>query len=106
MAKSRRYEDSLYEALQDPREAIEYLNAAMEDDDPSVFLLALKDLADAHGGVTRIAETAHLNRQNLYRALSENGNPTYESLQAVLHAMGLRLSISPHEENDQRAACG
>jgi len=95
MAKSRPYDETLKEALSDPEEAAAYLNAALEEGDPAAFLLALKDVANVHGGVAQVAQAANLNRENLYRMLSENGNPTVNSLNALLHAVGLRLAIAP-----------
>jgi probable addiction module antidote protein len=95
MAKSRSYDETLKESLSDPEEAAAYLNAALEDGDPAVFLLALKDVANVHGGIAQVAQAAKLNREGLYRMLSENGNPTVNSLNALLHALGLRLAITP-----------
>ena len=54
MSKSRAYEKTLKETLRDPKEAAESLNAALEENDPAVFLLALKDVADTHGGMSKI----------------------------------------------------
>ena len=93
MAKSRAYDETLKETLSDPEEAAAYLNAALEESDPAVFLLALKDVANVHGGIGKIARSANLNRESLYRMLSENGNPTVTSLNALLHTLGLRLAI-------------
>jgi len=94
MSRSRRYEDVLDEDLRDPTEAVAYLNACLEDGDPEVFLLALRDVARARGGVARLAEATDLNREHLYRMLSENGNPELRSLELLLDALGLRLSIA------------
>jgi probable addiction module antidote protein len=93
MAKSRSYEETLKEALSDPEEAAAYLNVALEEGDPAVFLLALKDVARIHGGVGKIAKRAKLNRESLYRMLSKNGNPTVRTLNALLRTMGLRLAV-------------
>lgn len=95
MAKSRAYEETLKETLIDPEEAAAYLNAALDEGDPAVFLLALKDVANVHGGIAKVAQAAQLNRESLYRMLSENGNPTVNSLNALLHTLGLRLAIMP-----------
>ncbi len=95
MAKSRSYDETLKESLSDPEEAAAYLNAALEEGDPAVFLLALKDVANVHGGVAHVAQAAKLNRESMYRMLSENGNPTVNSLNALLHALGLQLAITP-----------
>jgi len=56
------YQEDLIESLKDPREAAAYLNAAMEEDDRAVFPLALRNVAEAHGGMTSVAEKARLNR--------------------------------------------
>jgi len=66
MAKSRAYEETLKELLVDPREAAEYLNAALEEGDPAAFLPALKDVANVHGSVGKLAELASLNRESMY----------------------------------------
>jgi probable addiction module antidote protein len=79
--------------LKDPDEATQCLNACLEDDDPRVFLLALREVAEARGGVRALARGAHLNRENLYRMLSRSGNPSLDSLSAVLNACGLRLAV-------------
>jgi probable addiction module antidote protein len=93
MAKSRPYKDSLLVRLKDPQEAAIYLDAALEDGDPEVFLLALHDVAEARGGVGDPAQQTGLNRESLYRTLSEKGNPELASLDKLLHTLGLRLAI-------------
>ena len=109
---SRDYEDFLSELLQDPQEARIYLNAALEDEDYRVFLLALKDVAKAYG-ISRIASETSLNRESLYKTLSETGNPQISSLVALLRAVGVRLTteviakdsfVEQKEENLQVAA--
>jgi probable addiction module antidote protein len=87
------YQEDLIEALKDPREAAAYLNVAMEEDNRSVFLLALRNVAEAHGGMTSVAEKARLNRENLYRMLSEKGNPEIKSVLSLLRSMGLKLTV-------------
>jgi probable addiction module antidote protein len=79
--------------LKKRKEAAAYLNAALEDGDPEVFLLALKDVADAQGGVRSLALKSRLNRENLYRMLSKKGNPELSSLHALLEAMGFGFEI-------------
>lgn len=89
------YQEDLVESLKDPHEAAAYLNAAMEEDDRALFLLALRNVAEAHGGMTLVAEKARLNRENLYRMLSEDGNPEIKSILRLLRSMGLKLSVEP-----------
>jgi probable addiction module antidote protein len=93
MTRKSSYQKDLVESLKDPCEAAAYLNAAIEENDRAIFLLALRNVAKAQGGMTSIAEKAKLNRESLYRMLSKKGNPEIESLYLILHAMGLRLSI-------------
>lgn len=60
MRKHKSYKEHLLKRLQDPDEAAAYLNAALEDEDPLVFLVALKDIAEAHGGLSKVAKEAEL----------------------------------------------
>ena len=62
-----------------------------------MFLLALRDVADARGGIRSLSRDAHLNRESLYRMLSKSGNPSLDSLAAVLSACGLRLAVQSTE---------
>jgi len=87
------YRDHLLESLQDPEQAACYLTACLEDEDPRVFLLALRDVADAHGGIRTVSRNTKLNRESLYRMLSRSGNPSLDSLASVLQACGLRLAV-------------
>jgi len=94
MAKTKDYQASLIEALRDPYEAAEYLNAAIEEDDRELFLLALRNVAEARlGGMAQLATQAGLNRESLYRMLSGKGNPALSSLDKLLQALGLSLAI-------------
>ena len=66
MKMSNAYQTDLIESLRDAREAEEYLNAALEEDDPELFLLALRNVAEAQGGGGSLAEKPKLNRESLY----------------------------------------
>lgn len=85
--------DYLLNRLQDPATAAAYLNAAVAEDDPGAFLQALRNVTEARGGVARIADLTGLNRQQLYRTLSENGNPELRSLSKILGVSGLRFAV-------------
>ncbi len=93
------YHEKLIKSLRDPEEATVYLKVALEeyeaDEDTAAFLLALRNVAEAIGGMTELAKKTRLNRQNLYRVLSGEGNPTFQTLDAILHGLGFRLSIEP-----------
>src|SRR5580658_1827385 len=77
----------------DPKFAVEYLKAALEDEDePRVLLIALRHLARAQG-IAKVAKAAGIERESLYRALSIRGNPRLSTLVAVTKAIGLRLTV-------------
>ena len=74
--------------------AAEYLKAAMEGtEEPQVLLIALRQIAEARGGISKIAKAAGIERESLYRALSPRGNPRLSTLFAVTKAMGLTLTV-------------
>ncbi len=78
----------------DPSFAAEYLRAALEvEDEPRVLLLALRHLAEARGGIAKVAKAARVEHESLYRALSAHGNPRLSTLVAVTKAMGLKLTV-------------
>lgn len=89
------YEDWITGWLRDPKQAGAYLDAALEEGDPAVVMLALRHAAQAQGGIAEIARRAGLTREATYRMLSEAGNPELKSLMALLAAAGLRLSVKP-----------
>jgi len=78
--------------LETEEDIIYYLEAAMEGNDAKHIASALGDVARSKG-MTDIAKKAGLGRQALYSALSETGNPTLETLTAVLDALGLELTV-------------
>jgi probable addiction module antidote protein len=95
------YHDELVESLKNPKDADLYLRIAMEeyqeDGDTDALLIALRNIAEARGGMSQLAKRTHLNRQNLYHVLSEKGNPTLDTFGLILRGLGYRLSIQPDE---------
>lgn len=91
--------ETINELRADRQFAVEYLKAALEElDDPdnrAAGLLALRDVAEAYGGLGAVAAQAGISREALYRSLSPKGNPTLKTLLAVLKTVGMRLSIEP-----------
>lgn len=85
----------LLEWLKGTKNAASYVQAAIEEGDPAGVLQALRNVAEARGGIAAIAEKTGLNREALYRTLSSRGNPQLKSLTAILDATGLRLSVTP-----------
>jgi probable addiction module antidote protein len=95
--RTRSYRDYLVEKLRDPREAAAYLKAALDEfekeGEVEAFLLAVRSVVVATGGVSRLADRTNLNRQHLYRALSGRSNPKLSTLGTILGGLGFRLSI-------------
>jgi probable addiction module antidote protein len=74
--------------------AAEYLKAALEDtEEPAVRLIAQRRIAEARGGIAKVAKAAGIERESLYRALSARGNPRLSTLVAVTKAVGLKLTV-------------
>jgi probable addiction module antidote protein len=80
------------EYLDNDEVVAEYLTATLEDGNPNVFLAALGDVAKARG-MAQIAEAAGLGRESLYKALSQGAHPRYETISAVLHALGVKFAV-------------
>lgn len=99
--RSKAWRESLLESLKNPKEAAAYLDAALEEGDREAFLLALRQVADARlGSIGKLSDETGLNRESLYRTLSDKGNPELSSLDKLLHALGLRLSVETLEQRN------
>lgn len=70
-----------------------YLEAAFEDGDPLLIKSAIADVARAKG-MTEVARQAGISRGGLYKALGKDGNPSLDSLSAILASVGMRLSVA------------
>lgn len=94
---ARRYDDFLIESLKDKEEAALYLQAALDvyqkDGDHRFLLMAFRNVVEAQGGIGKLAEATQLNRESLYRTLSNRGNPKLETFGILLNALGFHLSI-------------
>ncbi|MFA5902831.1 MAG: addiction module antidote protein [Desulfobacula sp.] len=86
------YQEGLSERLQNPVYATEYLNEALREGSQEIFMLALRDVAKAKG-ISMVAKETDLNRETMYRMLSEKGNPNLSSLNKILNTLGLTLTI-------------
>src|SRR5277367_561316 len=97
MSKYPDYHDELIEDLKDHDEATAYLNAAWEeslkgdDESQKLFLVALRNVAEAQGGLGKLARKVHIRREQLYRVLSPKGNPGLKIIRALLIALGISL---------------
>jgi probable addiction module antidote protein len=100
MAKSKKYQEFLIDHLKDHDEAVAYLNAALEEslkgDEESqhLFLIALRNVAEAHGGISNLAKRAGMGRESLYKTLSAKGNPKWHTLVSLVIALGLNLKLT------------
>jgi probable addiction module antidote protein len=95
MRASHPFGNRQFKQLQDPASAALYLEEALAAGDTDAFKLALHNVAEAQlGGMSALSRRTELNRETLDRSLSEEGNPTLETLTKVLQALGLRISIA------------
>ena len=94
---SSSYDDWVIDSLKDKKEAAAYLQVALdeyqEDGDTAAFMIALRHVAKARGGVGQLAESTSLSRETLYRTLSSQGNPRFKTLGKLLHALGFHMVI-------------
>ena len=101
MSNYRNFKDYHIEQLRDPADAKIYLSIALEDyeknEDIEAFLLAVRDVAEAQGGMSKLAERVNLTREGLYKVLSENGNPQLNTMGKILHGLGFKFSIEARE---------
>lgn len=91
--KTLSYRKELLTSLKNRDECAAYLNAALEDGDTRVLLKALRNVAKARGGLSKLASKTRLSRESLYRMLSDRGNPELSSLGRILRYFGLRLAV-------------
>lgn len=94
MKRTVSHDEFMRDRLADAEFAAGYLREAMEDGVPGVLLLALRRVAEALGGMTKLARQTGLTREALYKTLSKDGNPRLSSLRSILAASGLQLTIA------------
>lgn len=91
------YHDELIKSLKNHDHAVAYLNAAFQEflkgdgESQTIFLKALRNVAEAQGNISDLAKRAHLRRESIYRMLSHDGNPHLQSFTSLIHAMGFDL---------------
>ncbi len=104
MAKSIDYHDYLIKSLKEPQEAAGYLNAALDDGDIDGFLEALRNVVEAHGGMSELSKRSSKGRNSLYKTISSTGNPYLRNTNEILQSLGFHLSIAPNDVGDQKRA--
>jgi len=91
--RDRDHDEAMAELFKnDPVFAVEDLNQIRQDGESADLLLALRQMAQAHGGVRALAKETELNATQFYRTLSPKGNHELRSLSAVLNTLGRRLA--------------
>ena len=88
--ETRPYDTAEY--LDTPERIAAYIEAVLEDGDPALIRDAIGTVARARG-MTQIAQETGLGRESLYKALSEKGNPSFETVTKVLRVLGVKLSV-------------
>ena len=100
MARSKKYQDFLLEQLRDHDFAVAYLNEALneslkgDEESQKLFLMALRNVAEAQGGIGALAKKANVGRESLYKTLSGTGNPKWHTLVSLVIALGLNLRLT------------
>ena len=82
------------EHLTSPEDIAAYLSEALQDGDPGYFQHALGVIARAEG-MSSLAASTGLNRENLYRTLSDDSNPRFQTVVRILDGLGLMLDVKP-----------
>ena len=95
-------EPYLRKQIRDPAFAAAYLSYCAESDDPSDFIFALREVAEAYGGIGRIAQRAKLSRRSSTGRCRGSGNPEFRTLRAILTAAGFSLTVVPKEKLKER----
>ena len=90
------FDDYMVESMKDSAQAAAYIEAVIDLEDPAALLVALRHVAKAHG-------MAEVGGKSLFKALNENGNPTLDTVNKVLQAAGLRLSVAPAVHDAEQA---
>jgi len=93
----KKLETALFDAadyLDDEETIAEYLTAALEDPNPDIFLVAVRDVARSRG-MAQLARDTGLGRESLYKAISPGAKPRYDTMLKVLHALGVKLHLEP-----------
>jgi probable addiction module antidote protein len=101
--KTRDWSEIVDDDLRDQRFAAAYLQECLEDG-VETFLVALRDVARANGGIAGVAKTAEVRRESVYRALSRSGNPEFRTVDALVRALGLRITLAPQPDSAAGAA--
>ena len=104
MSRLKDFTTILDEELRDPEFAREYLATLLEENDLEAFLIGLGDVVRVQGGMSQIAQRAEIGRESLYKSLSGQRNPQIKTVNSVLGALGMQLTIRCQTPDISRAA--
>lgn len=106
MTRDPGFIEDLKTVLKDPAETAIWLDLAvqeyLEDEDHGHFLDCVRLVAEAQGGLSALARKAKLNRSNLYKALNSKGAPKFDTINAILNALGYRFGVLRIEKKSRR----
>ena len=104
LKNTTKYEDDLIEDLKDPEEAQAYLEAAFEsfeeDGDTQALLLAMRDVAEAQGGIGELAKRTSISRQHLYDILASKHKPGLDNWFSIISGLGFRVRLEKQPSMD------
>lgn len=99
MRKYRKHQEYLIESLKDPEEASAYLKAcldeAIETDEFGLFQVALRNVVEAQGGISKVSSKMDVGRESFYKSLSQKGKPRFSTIMHALKSCGLELEFHP-----------
>jgi probable addiction module antidote protein len=93
MLKTKKFE--VLDYLKTEKDADEYLNVVLEEKDYTFLPVALADIARARKAMTGVAKAAGVSRTTLYKSLSENGHPAFETIVKVADSLGYKIMFVP-----------
>lgn len=97
MNKFHNFDEYMVGELQNPKEAKLFLAVSMEeyekDKDVAALMRAFRLVAEAQGGIAKLAEKAHLNRQNLYKVLTGKAVPRLDTILSLIHGLGFKVKV-------------
>lgn len=106
MRLTRNFDEILHEALKNPIEAQAYLEVAIElykeDGNTEAFLMALRSVTEAQGGLAHLEESTKLSGKNLNQLFSSKGNPRIDTVDEVLHGLGFKLAVESLKSSSAR----
>ncbi len=101
MTKYKTFNEYMISELKDPKEVKLFLELAMEeyekDNDTSALMLTLRLIAEAQGGIAKLADKSHLNRQNLYKILTGKAVPRLDTMVAIIKGLGFKFSFADNK---------